>query len=102
MIDIGIDEKNRKAVIELLQTVLANLSVIYSKTRNFHWNITGPRFHTMHLFLEAQYKELGEAADEVAERIRSLGGFSIGTMHGVHRRQRSQGRRRACARPRTA
>ena len=60
--------------------MLANLSVIYSKTRNFHWNITGPRFHTLHLFLEEQYKELGEASDEVAERIRSLGGFSIGTM----------------------
>ena len=60
--------------------MLANLSVIYSKTRNFHWNITGPRFHTLHLFLDEQYKKLGEAADEVAERIRSLGGFSIGTM----------------------
>ena len=80
VIDIGIEEKNRKAVIGLLQSVLANLSVIYSKTRNFHWNITGPRFHTLHLFLEEQYKELGEASDEVAERIRSLGGFSIGTM----------------------
>ncbi len=79
-VDIGIDEKNRKATIDLLQSVLANLSVVYSKTRNFHWNITGPRFHTLHLFLEEQYKELGEAADEVAERIRSLGGFSIGTM----------------------
>ena len=80
VIDIGIEEGNRKAVIDLLQGVLANLSVVYSKTRNFHWNLTGPRFHTLHLFLEEQYKELGEASDEVAERIRSLGGFSIGTM----------------------
>ena len=79
-IDIGIKENNRQAVIALLQKVTANLSVIYTKTRNFHWNMTGPRFHTMHLFFEAQYKELGEAADEVAERTRSLGGFSIGTL----------------------
>lgn len=79
-IDIGIDEKNRQAVVRLLQPVLANLSVIYTKTRNYHWNLTGPRFHTLHLFLEEQYKALGEAADEVAERIRSIGGFSIGTL----------------------
>ncbi len=59
--------------IGLLQTVTANLSVIYVKTRNYHWNITGPRFHTLHLFFEAQYKELGEAADEVAERIADAG-----------------------------
>ncbi len=79
-IDIGIEEDNRQNVIDLLQPVLANLSVIYSKTRNYHWNMTGPRFHTMHLFFEEQYKELGEAADEVAERIRSVGGFPIGTL----------------------
>ncbi len=79
-IDIGIKEDNRKAVVALLQPVLANLSVIYTKTRNYHWNLTGPRFHTLHLFLEEQYKALGEAADEVAERIRSIGGFSIGTL----------------------
>ncbi len=79
-IDIGIKESNRQAVIDLLQPVLANLSVIYAKTRNYHWNLTGPRFHTLHLFLEEQYKTLGEASDEVAERIRSLGGFSIGTL----------------------
>ena len=79
-IDIGIKEENRKAVVALLQPVLANLSVIYTKTRNYHWNVTGPRFHTLHLFLEEQYKALSEAADEVAERIRSIGGFSIGTL----------------------
>lgn len=79
-IDIGIKEDNRQAVIDLLQPVLSNLSVIYAKTRNYHWNLTGPRFHTMHLFLEEQYKALGEASDEVAERIRSLGGFSVGTL----------------------
>lgn len=79
-IDIGLKEDNRQGVIDLLQPVLANLSVIYSKTRNYHWNLTGPRFHTLHLFLEEQYKALGEAADEVAERVRSIGGFPIGTL----------------------
>ena len=79
-INIGIDEGNRQSVIDLLQPVLANLTVIYTKTRNYHWNLTGPRFHTMHLFLEEQYKQLGKTSDAVAERIRSLGGFSIGTL----------------------
>ena len=83
-IDIGIDEKNRKAVVDLLQVVLANLNVIYVRTRNYHWNITGPRFHTLHLFLEEQYKELGEAADEVAERIRTLGAFLPRNDGGIH------------------
>ena len=79
-INIGIDEDNRQSVIDLLQPVLANLSVLYTKTRNYHWNLTGPRFHTLHLFLEEQYKQLGKTSDAVAERIRSLGGFSIGTL----------------------
>lgn len=79
-IDIGIEEDNRQNVIDLLQPVLANLNLIYNKTRNYHWNLTGPRFHTLHLFLEEQYKQLAESSDEVAERIRSVGGFSVGTM----------------------
>lgn len=79
-IDIGIKEENRQGVIDLLQPVLANLSVIYTKTRNYHWNLTGPRFHTLHVFLEEQYKQLGKTSDEVAERVRSLGGFAIGTL----------------------
>ena len=79
-IDIGIKEENRQEVIAILQPVIANLGVLYAKTRNYHWNLTGPRFHTLHLFLEQQYKQLAEAADEVAERTRSLGGFAIGTL----------------------
>ena len=79
-IDIGIKEDNRQQVVALLQPVIANLGVLYAKTRNYHWNLTGPRFHTLHLFLEEQYKQLAEAADEVAERTRSLGGFAIGTL----------------------
>jgi starvation-inducible DNA-binding protein len=79
-INIGLSDKDRAAVSDILQTVLANTTVLYTKTRNYHWNITGPRFHTLHLFLEEQYTALAASADEVAERIRSLGGFSIGTM----------------------
>ena len=79
-IDIGIKEDNRQQVVALLQPIIANLGVLYAKTRNYHWNLTGPRFHTLHLFLEQQYKQLAEAADEVAERTRSLGGFAIGTL----------------------
>ena len=79
-IDTGLKESDRQAVTDLLQKVLSNSAVLYTKTRNFHWNLTGPRFHTLHLFLEAQYEKLAESADEVAERIRSIGSFPIGTM----------------------
>ncbi len=79
-IDTGLKDDDRAAVADLLQKVLADTNVLYIKTRNFHWNITGPRFHTLHLFLEEQYGKLAEAADEVAERIRTIGAFPIGTM----------------------
>lgn len=65
---------------DLLQKVLANVNILHVKTRNYHWNVTGPRFHTLHLFLDTQYSQLAEAADEVAERIRTVGAFPIGTM----------------------
>lgn len=79
-IDTGIDDKDRVAVADLLQKVLANVNVLYIKTRNYHWNVTGPRFRTLHLLLEDQYTQLATAADEVAERVRSIGAFPIGTM----------------------
>jgi starvation-inducible DNA-binding protein len=79
-INTGLSNEDRAAVADLLQSVLANTSLVYVKTRNYHWNVTGPRFHTLHLFLETQYTALAESADEVAERIRSLGAFPIGTM----------------------
>jgi starvation-inducible DNA-binding protein len=78
-INTGLTEKQRNGSIEILQSALADESILYVRTRNYHWNVTGPRFHTLHLFLETQYADIQEKADAVAERIRQMGGFSIGT-----------------------
>ncbi len=72
-IDIGIDEKDRKKIGEGLSHLLADTYTLYLKTHNFHWNVTGPMFNTLHLMFEAQYTELALAVDLVAERIRALG-----------------------------
>ncbi len=72
-IDIGIDEKDRKALAEGLQRLLADTASLYLKTHNFHWNVTGPMFQTLHLMFETQYNELWLAEDLIAERIRALG-----------------------------
>ncbi len=78
--DIGISEKNRNAVISILNTLLADEYVLYTKTRNYHWNVTGTHFNDYHKFFEARYEELDAAIDEVAERVRSLGGRALGTL----------------------
>jgi starvation-inducible DNA-binding protein len=72
-IEIGIDEKDRQAVAAGLAKLLADTYTLYLKTHNFHWNVTGPMFNTLHLMFEAQYTELALAVDLVAERIRALG-----------------------------
>jgi starvation-inducible DNA-binding protein len=72
-IDIGIEAKDRKAVSEGLAKLLADSYTLYLKTHNFHWNVTGPMFNTLHLMFEQQYNELALAVDLVAERIRALG-----------------------------
>jgi len=72
-IDIGIDEALRKQIGEGLSRLLADTYTLYLKTHNFHWNVTGPMFNTLHLMFEAQYNELALAVDLVAERIRALG-----------------------------
>jgi starvation-inducible DNA-binding protein len=72
-IDIGIAEKDRKAIAKGLSALLADTYTLYLKTHNFHWNVTGPMFNTLHLMFEAQYTELSTAVDSIAERIRSLG-----------------------------
>jgi starvation-inducible DNA-binding protein len=72
-IEIGIDAKDRKAVAEGLAKLLADSYTLYLKTHNFHWNVTGPMFNTLHLMFEQQYSELALAVDLVAERIRALG-----------------------------
>jgi starvation-inducible DNA-binding protein len=78
-IDIGIDEHDRKAIVEGLARLLADTYTLYLKTHNFHWNVTGPMFQTLHLMFETQYNELALAVDLIAERIRALGHPAPGT-----------------------
>lgn len=79
MIDIGIEEKQRKAIAEGLSALLADSYTLYLKTHNYHWNVTGPMFNTLHLMFEAQYTELALAVDLIAERIRALGVYAPGS-----------------------
>ena len=78
-IDIGINEKDRAKIANELSKLLADTYSLYLKTHNFHWNVTGPMFQTLHLMFETQYNELALAVDLVAERIRSLGFPAPGT-----------------------
>jgi starvation-inducible DNA-binding protein len=71
--NIGIEEKDRKEIAEGLSRLLADTYTLYLKTHNFHWNVTGPMFQTLHLMFETQYNELALAVDLIAERIRALG-----------------------------
>lgn len=72
-INIGIEEGQRKSIADGLSKLLADSYTLYIKTHNFHWNVTGPMFNTLHTMFEEQYTELQTAVDEIAERIRSLG-----------------------------
>jgi starvation-inducible DNA-binding protein len=72
-IDIGIKETDRKEIAQGLARLLADTYTLYLKTHNYHWNVTGPMFQTLHLMFEQQYNELGLAVDLIAERIRALG-----------------------------
>ena len=72
-INIGIEEKDRKEIVKGLSHLLADTYTLYLKTHNFHWNVTGPMFQTLHLMFETQYNELALAVDLIAERIRALG-----------------------------
>ena len=72
-IDIGISENERKKIAEGLSLLLADTYTLYLKTHYYHWNVTGPQFQTLHLMFEGQYKELADAVDLIAERIRALG-----------------------------
>ncbi|TXH04790.1 MAG: DNA starvation/stationary phase protection protein [Nevskiaceae bacterium] len=78
-IDIGIAKEQRKAIAEGLSRLLADEYTLYLKTHNFHWNVTGPMFNTLHLMFETQYNESALAVDAVAERIRALGFPAPGT-----------------------
>jgi starvation-inducible DNA-binding protein len=78
-IEIGITLKDRKAIADGLSRLLADTYSLYLKTHNFHWNVKGPMFQTLHLMFETQYNELALAVDLIAERIRALGHPAPGT-----------------------
>jgi starvation-inducible DNA-binding protein len=78
--NIGIKPENLTAVAHLLNGILADEFLLYTKTRNAHWNVEGPDFHAQHIFFEKQYEALDEIMDSVAERIRTLGHYAPGTL----------------------
>jgi len=78
--NIGITPANLKAVSTELSKLLADEFVLYTKTRNAHWNVEGADFHSMHVFFESQYEQLDEVMDSVAERIRQLGHYAPATL----------------------
>jgi starvation-inducible DNA-binding protein len=78
--DIGITSKNIKSIVTILSSVLADAILLYTKTRNFHWNVSGNSFMELHKLFEGQYDKLEESIDEIAERISKLGAKTPGTM----------------------
>ena len=78
-INIGIKQADREQIVAGLNVLLANSYTLYLKTHNYHWNVTGPMFNTLHLMFEQQYTELAAAVDQIAERIRALGAFAPGS-----------------------
>jgi starvation-inducible DNA-binding protein len=87
---IGLSDEQRQGVVTILNTLLSDEYLLYTKTRNYHWNIFGPQFNDLHKFFEGHYEELEEVADAVAERARALGGFALGTMTEFVQRTRLQ------------
>lgn len=79
-VHIGLSTENRGNLVERLNTLLADEHLLYTKTRNYHWNVTGIHFSTLHALFEQQYDRLKLMADEVAERTRMLGGTAVGTL----------------------
>jgi starvation-inducible DNA-binding protein len=78
--NLGITDKDRTAVVKILNTLLADEYVLYTKTRNYHWNVVGPQFNDLHKFFGEQYEQLDGLVDDVAERARQLGGHSVATL----------------------
>lgn len=79
-IEIGIPDTARRSVADILNHLLADEYVLYTKTRNYHWNVTGPQFSQLHRFFEEQYEKLDDFIDDIAERARSLGGPAAGSL----------------------
>lgn len=78
--NIGVSDEQREGVVKLLNALLSDEYVLYTKTRNYHWNVIGPHFNDLHKFFETQYTALNDIVDEVAERARALGGQALGTL----------------------
>ena len=78
-INIGMSDQQRESIAKGLSQLLANSYTLYLKTHNYHWNVRGPMFHSLHTMFETQYNELALAVDEIAERIRALGFLSPGS-----------------------
>lgn len=82
---IGLSEKNRQEISLGLARLHADTYAIYLKTQNFHWNLTGPEFYSLHVLFEKQYEEMAGAIDEIAERIRALGFYVDGSFAAFKR-----------------
>jgi starvation-inducible DNA-binding protein len=80
-IDIGIEAENRKEVVGILNILLADEYLLFTKTRNYHWNVVGKDFKERHEFFQQQYEKLDGMIDEIAERTRQLGGVTVATMN---------------------
>ncbi len=78
-LNIGIPKADRKVITDHLSKLLADSYILYLKTHNFHWNVEGPMFNTLHAMFMEQYTELWNALDEIAERIRALGHYAPGS-----------------------
>jgi starvation-inducible DNA-binding protein len=79
-LNIGLSDPSRDSVCRLLNTILADEYVLYTRTRNYHWNVIGPHFYPLHLLFEKQYGELDDFIDDIAERVRSLGGQTLASL----------------------
>jgi starvation-inducible DNA-binding protein len=86
--NIGMNDAQRGAVVAILDTLLADEYLLYTKTRNYHWSVVGPQFNDLHKFFQAQYEELDDIVDETAERARALGGRALGTLAEFVKRSR--------------
>ena len=78
--NIGIIDTHRQSVANDLSKILADEYILYTKTKNAHWNVEGPDFHEKHIFFEGQFEQLDDIVDRVAERIRSLGHYAPATL----------------------
>ncbi len=88
--NIALSDEQRTEVIKILHTLLADEYVLYTKTRNYHWNVVGPQFNELHTFFETQYNALNIVVDDVAERVRALGSPACGTLTESSRHARLQ------------